>query len=75
MAGASSSANPPNSNVPAGTSSTLASASANQNIPGGPLAGHGGFDESDDLAWLTEWLSRSLKEDDTGPPTFDWSDM
>lgn len=75
MAGASSSANPPNSNVPAGNSSTLASASANQNIPGGPLAGHGGFDESDDLAWLTEWLSRSLKEDDTGPPTFDWSDM
>lgn len=52
-----------------------ACASANPDIPADPPTGNGaGDDESDDLAFLTDWLKRSLKPDDTGVPTFDWLD-
>ena len=76
-AGASSSANPPSSNLPAGASSTtIAGAySVNPNIPCGRPTGNAGGDDSDDLAFLTDWLSRSLKADDGGSPNFDWMDI
>lgn len=74
MGRASSSANPPpNSNLPAAPSNTAAGTSANQNVPGNPIAGQGGLNEgTDDLSWLSEWLGKSLTNDDTDPANLDW---
>uniref|UniRef100_F6HEU5 Uncharacterized protein n=1 Tax=Vitis vinifera TaxID=29760 RepID=F6HEU5_VITVI len=76
-----SSAGRPNSDIPDGINTTddaiprlahLAN-SANQSVAHAPGTGHGGLDESG-YDWLTEWLSRSLDEDNPDARNFDGPD-